>query len=127
TVTAKAMPEKYGMDRPARRPRAEEDSNSPATFKAEELGMEVTELTPSDAEAHGYKGYSGVVITNVDQGGVAYDKGLREGMLIRKIGKTEVKDLKSFQEALKKEWRKEGVMLQVRTQNGNDFVVVKTT
>jgi S1-C subfamily serine protease len=127
TFTAKAMPEKYGLaERPTRQGREEQEAKA-NSFKADELGMEVSELTPQEAETRGFKGYAGVLITGVDQDGVAYEKGFREGDLIRKIGKTEVKDLKSFQEALKTESLKDGVMVQIRTQRGNDFKVLKTT
>ena len=73
-----------------------------------------------------YKGLEGVVIRKVDPEGIAAEKGLRPGMVIRKVGRSAVHNVKEFQTALKGESLKDGVLLQIRTERGNLFVVLET-
>ena len=45
-------------------------------------------------------------------------------MLIRAVGKTPVKNVEQFAQALKKQSLDAGVMLLVRTSEGNQYVVL---
>ena len=67
-----------------------------------------------------------MVVRKVEPGSVAGEKGLRPGMLVRKVGKTAVHNVKEFEAALKSESLKDGVLLQVRTERGSHFVVLET-
>ena len=66
-----------------------------------------------------------MIIRKVDPDGIAGEKGLRPGMLIRKIGKTEVHNVKDFEAAMKNVSLAKGVLLQLRTQTGTQFVVLQ--
>ena len=121
-VEVKAMPQKFGMA--ARAPRSER-SEGGQSFASRDLGMDVGDLTPEVAKQLQYERLSGVVITGVEADGLAADAGLREGMLIMKVGKHAVKNVEEFQKALKNEDLKAGIMLLVRTQGGNKFVVLQ--
>jgi serine protease Do len=99
-----------------------DDSNS---FVSEDLGLRVTDLT--DQFAQRFAGYQGVLVTGVEPGSVASRKGLQAGMLVRKVGKTEVRNVEQFAEALEKESLDKGIMLQIRTAEGNRFVVLRTS
>jgi serine protease Do len=105
-------------------PRQRQESSSGDAYYAQDLGLEVVGLTDELAEQAGFKGYDGVLISRVDDDGRAAAKGLTSGMLIRKVGRTPVKNLQDFKNALKQEASKESVLLQVRTDQGNRFVVV---
>ena len=94
------------------------------SYSAKSLGIEVASLTPEAAAKLGFKGYDGVVITAVDPGGVAAENQLREGMLIRQVGRTRIKNVQDFEQALKSTSLQKGVMLLLRTSNGNQFFVV---
>lgn len=122
TIAVKPLPDQFGAARPAAR---ERDQGGRDTFHAEKLGFEVAMATGEDAKREGVSETSGVVITKVDEDGPAAAKGLRPGMIIRKVGKTTIEDLASFREAVKGESLKDGVLLQVRTPNGNRFVVLQ--
>ncbi len=122
-VTVKSLPEKFGaVQRPARVKPVEE---SPATYEAKEMGLTVAEMSAEQREA--FAGYEGVVVAEVVSDGVAAEKGLRPGMLIRKVGKTNVANLKEFESAVKGESLKDGVLLSVRTTAGNRFVVLQAS
>ncbi len=121
-VTIKAMPQNYGL--------AKDDEEStvrptPDTsgYSADDVGLQVSDLNPEEAKT--YKGFDGVIIRKVNPDSIAAEKGLRPGMLIRKVGKTEVHNVKDFEAAVKNVSLAKGVMLQVRTPNGNNFVVLQ--
>jgi S1-C subfamily serine protease len=123
-VVVKPLPEEFGAKlNPGMRAEKDEPTESSA-FESKDLGMEVGEMSADEAGV--FPGFDGVVIRRVDNGGVAAQKGLRPGMLIRKVGKTPVKNLNDFEAAMKNASLKDGVMFQVRTELGNNFVVLKT-
>jgi serine protease Do len=119
SVTVKALPEKFGMTQPMGKATPKE---APAadTSKWEDLGIQVADMTNEEADT--YHGYSGVMIKKVEPDGVAAQQGLRPGLLIRKIGNTDIKNVKDFEAAIKNESIKNGVRLLVRTPSGNRFM-----
>jgi len=123
SMAAKALPKDFGV---ASRTRpAPQDSSNGDAFKAEKLGLSVSDMSEREASQLGFEGQTGVLVTDVDAKSPAAEKGIREGMLIRRVGNTPVKNIREFEAALKKENSKDGVMLLVRTQNGSRFVVLQ--
>lgn len=123
-VVAKALPNSFGRRGVAA------DDEAPAPGKSDaaqsnELGLEVADMSTAEARQLGFDGADGVVVTNVDPNGAAAAAGIREGMLIRRVGRVNVTDVESFQKALEAQPKDEGVLLLVRTQQGNRFVVVE--
>jgi len=94
-------------------------------FKSDELGVEVAELTKNNAKQLGFEDYKGVVITGVEDDSPAAHAGLHEGMLIMKVGKQHVASVADFKAAMKDAQIDKGVLLLVRTDNGNRFVVLE--
>jgi serine protease Do len=122
-VVVKALPKDFGARAPALGERKR--PAQPPTVESEQLGMHVAELTDELARRLGHQGQSGVVITEVTPNGPADRAGLAEGMLIMRVGKRQVKSLQEFQEAIKQESLKQGILLLVRTPEGNRFVVLQ--
>ncbi len=124
TVTAKALPADAEQTfTPGATP--DRASAEPGTFKAEELGVTVSNLTDEQASAMKVSA-GGVMITEVDPSGPAYEAGLRRGMVILTVGQAEVKDLDSFKTAMEGQSVKDKVLLYVQVRPGqNAFVVVK--
>jgi S1-C subfamily serine protease len=118
------MPKEFGAVDPRRGPE-HNDADDTAAYEAEELGLEVTDLSAERAEELGYKPNSGVLITKVDPDKVAGERGIKEGMLISKVGKQHVKNLADFKAALKHESLKDGIVLLVRDQRGTDLMLLK--
>jgi len=129
TVVLKPLPRSFGLA--DRGQKEDEDESEPAAgFSSEKLGLSVSDLGRDEADKLGYKGRQGVIVTKVDPDGLAAEQGLREGMLITKIGKDasslhDVKSADDFEAAMKKLSLKEGVLLQVRTRQGSSFVVLQ--
>jgi serine protease Do len=107
------------------RPRAENSGRTPSArgVMATPLGIEVANLGPN--ESRRLNNVSGVVITQVEPDSPAAEKGLQPGMVIRKVGTTPVSNTEEFQAALQKEKSPDGIILQIRTEQGNRFVVVE--
>ena len=121
-VTLAALPDSLAGPTRMHRGRQQEE-NSESTFKAEKLGLEVSDMTADDGAT--FKGYEGVVIRQVDEGSSAAQKGLHAGMLIHVVGHTPVKNVKQFEAALGRESSSTSVMLQVCDNEGNHFVVLQ--
>jgi serine protease Do len=122
-VVIERMPEDYGIaSRPALGGRGGDGSSG---YDSSELGLEVAELTDELAERLGYEGFSGVLITGVDNDGAAAEKGIREGMLILRVGKQPVKSVAEFKAAMEDQSLEDGIMLLIRTQGGNRFVLLE--
>ncbi len=94
-------------------------------FKSDEIGIEVAELNENNAEKLGFKDFQGVVVTEVMQGSVAAEAGLREGMLIMRVEKQPVHNVDEFKAAMKGASLENGILLWVRTEGGNRFVVLE--
>jgi serine protease Do len=121
-VTVKSLPEKFGM---TERDGGHKTPEAPATsgYSSQELGLQVADMTADEADT--YHGFEGVMIKKVEPDSIAAEKGLRPGMLIRKVGKSDVKNVHDFETAMKSESLKTGVRFQVRTPAGNRFVVLQ--
>jgi serine protease Do len=122
-VVAKPLPRDFGVAS-ARSPRVQRGQNSRDGFEAEDLGIEVEDITREHLQQLGLEDATGVVITQVDPNSVAAEQGLREGMIISKVGKRNVKNVEDFKAAVEDESLKDGVLLLVRTRTGNRFVVL---
>ena len=106
-------------------PEAMAKGASGAPAKIGDLGMEVSGVTPEAAEQHGYKAGQGVLITDVDPGGLAARARLAPGMLVLQVGGQKVAGVAEFQAALKKADLAKGVPMLVRAEDRQMFVLLK--
>jgi len=129
-ITLKEMPQNFSL----RRTGGEEGPDNgpaqpekPAPGKVPELGLQVESLSADVARQLGYKdGTKGVVITSVEADGPAATAGLREGLLIERIGQQRVASVDDFQQAMKDADLSKGVLLLVRNARGvSTFIVLK--
>lgn len=93
------------------------------SYYSRDFGLAVRDKGSVNEDA--YSEYDGVLVDRVDPDGIASEAGLGPGVLIRKVGRTEVTSIAEFAAALEKESPDEGVILQVRTPRGNNFVLLK--
>jgi serine protease Do len=123
-VVAKPLPKDFAL---ASRggPLDRGELREPGSFEADKLGLEVGDLTAEKAQELGLKPNEGVLITAVDANSAAYEQGLRQGMVILKVDRKDVKSVEEFKAALKDGSLKDGILLYVRARNGNDFVLLK--
>jgi serine protease Do len=93
----------------------------------EQLGLEVTDLTAESAAELGYaKATKGALITEVERKSLAYQAGLRRGMVIGAINRKPVESAAAAKEAIAKADLAAGVLLFVRTPEGSQYVVLRS-
>jgi serine protease Do len=125
-VTIEEQPEDYGQNVLTQgrvRPKSDESEE----VSVDKIGINVADLSPALAQGFGYdEDARGVVITSVQQDGLAAENGLTRGMLIAKINKVEMKTASAVRNALEKADFQKGVLLQVQNSQGvSRFVVLK--
>jgi serine protease Do len=124
SVGVQAMPEEPREEAGPARPQRSGESESHG-YQSQKLGLEVANMTSAEAEQLGFKGHEGVVITHVVPDSLAAEHDLSEGMLIKKVGDQYVTDVEQFKKATADMSTERGVLLLVRTRQGNRFVVLK--
>jgi serine protease Do len=104
---------------------SENGDQSAAKSEFSSLGLDVSDLTRDVATHIGVKDAKGVVVTAVSPQGPAEMAGVKEGMVISRVGQTDVANVESFRSAVTKANLKDGLMLLVRTAEGSRFLVLK--
>jgi serine protease Do len=87
----------------------------------EKIGFEVQDLTRDLADRLGYETKSGVIVSEVDSGSSAEEKGLKPGMLILEVNRSEVANVKDFERAVKK-GKSSNLLLRVKGEQGTIFL-----
>ena len=93
-----------------KRPPTEELTGNLSPETLNELGFTVQDLTDDLAKRYGYEGQSGVIVTGVEDGSQAAEKGIAPGALIKEVNQKKVRNTTEFNEEIKKA-RKEGAAL----------------
>jgi serine protease Do len=125
-VTVEAMPKQDSAFA-----RGGEEDNGAANEKPREavavddLGIEISALTPEAAKELKMADAKGVVVSSVKQGSLADEAGLREGMVIERINKQAVTTPEQFKEAMKKVSLLKGIILDVRTPLGTQLMAIR--
>jgi serine protease Do len=125
-VVVKPLPEDFGSQARSRVQRGDKEDDATRGHFDKQIGVEVSNLTTREAEQLGFANHKGVVITDVEEGSAAATAGLRAGLLITRVGKQSVENVEQFREAMKTVNVKEGVLLLVRTESGQRFVVIRS-
>ncbi|MEY3458032.1 MAG: hypothetical protein RL215_1189 [Planctomycetota bacterium] len=90
----------------------------------DELGVELRQLTPDLARELEIEGETGVVVTGVASGSIAARIGLRPGMVLQRIGRTEVRTMEDVKAGLQAARERGQLVLLVRTANGTQLLSV---
>lgn len=92
-----------------------------------ELGFTVENLTDELAERYGYEGQSGVVVSDVESGSQAEDKGIVKGALIKEVNQKSVRNTREFNEAIKEAKKEGGALLLVKRGSYTLYIPLKFT
>ncbi len=90
----------------------------------EQIGITVQDLNNDLAERFGYKGMSGVVVTDVDSGSLAALAGIEPGALIMEVNRTAVANVKEFNEAVGKASEEGSIMLLIKQQGFKQLITM---
>jgi serine protease Do len=125
-VTVEEQPRDFGLssETPSREQTPERRRE---TVSVDKVGVEVGDLTPELRDELGYKSaVKGAVITRVEPNGVAWEHGLRKGMVITKVNKHRVESAESARQTLEKGSLERGILLQVQSpQGGTNYVLMQ--
>jgi len=93
----------------------------------ESLGMSLETLTDEWASQLEYEGLSGVVVTEVRAGSLAYEAGIREGTLITEVNRKSIDNVKDFMKAVEaaKDDGKPSVLLRIRYRTVSQLVLLR--
>jgi len=92
----------------------------------DKMGLAVESLTRETAEQLGYRGETGVVVTQVASDSVAALAGIRPGVLIQEVNRKRVHNVEEFDEAVALTAAKGAVLLLVKEGGGGSrYVVLK--
>ena len=88
------------------------------------LGLEVKEINNSLKKKYNIEDNDGnLVITDVEQGSEAEEKGLREGDIIKRVGTQQVKSLKEFKKKEKVARSRGSLLLLIKKDDGSSLFV----
>jgi serine protease Do len=123
-VVIEEQPDTFGY---ATAPATQAPQDRGNAINLDQIGIEVTDLTPAQASKLGYAAdATGVVITQVNPGGLAQTAGLRSGMLIVKVDNQPVGSAAAARDAINNASLANGVLLQVRSpQGGTNYVLLR--
>ncbi|MFM2096543.1 MAG: hypothetical protein RIS70_3667 [Planctomycetota bacterium] len=94
--------------------------------KSNELGLAVQTLTPDLARQIGSKEMQGVIITQVEPGSLAQRAGLAAGDVITSVNRKGVQTAQEYRDLLRAASVDKGILLQVRRDGVNRFVVIRS-
>ena len=104
----------------------DEDQAEPGGSSSEDLGLAVQTLTPELAENLNLdKSIKGVVVTQVDPGGVAAEAGLRRGDVILEVNRKPVKNAAAYQKAVRESGKGKSLLFLVRRGDNTIFLALK--
>jgi len=90
-----------------------------AAKESEKLGIKVANLTRERARQYGFENEEGVVIIEVNQGSMAYRKGVREGDLITSVNRQPVTSIREYEEIMDQVKPGDVVVLRLKKKVGN--------
>ena len=103
---------------------SEQVASLSASRQEEALGWEMQELTPELAQRLGYEGEKGVVITDVQPGGVAHQAGLRRGDLVLEIDRRPIRSMADYNAAMGRKKAGDAMLILARRGRQTFFVAL---
>ena len=86
--------------------------------RSNEFGLQLKEITDSLQEKYNLDESNALVVTKIKKDGEAYNKGIREGDIIKRVGTEKVETVKAFKRLIDKSREKGTLLLLVKKPNG---------
>ena len=100
-------------------------SNASQHEHAVNLGITIQSLTPSLAKHYGLGEKTGILITNIDDNGIAAQAGLQKGDLIIEVNRQRVSQVAEFRKIMLDAKQNNSVLLLVKRKDANLFVAIQ--
>ncbi len=117
-VVIREMPKGYGEPRSL----LVDSANS---YRSPELGLTVMELNSALARMLGYGNMSGVLINDVEIGGLAAQAGLQQGMVVSRVGDKPVSNVDEFKTEVEDASIEDGISILLHSPHGKKTVTLK--
>ena len=86
--------------------------------KSNEFGLQLKKITDPLKEKYDLKDEDALIVTRIDSNGEAYEKGIREGDIIKRVGTEKVTSVKDFQRLAEQSRDRGAVLVLVKKPNG---------
>ena len=86
--------------------------------KSNEFGLQLRKITDSLKEKYDLKDENVLVVIRIDPNGEAYEKGIREGDIIKRVGTEKVTSVKDFKRLAEQSRDRGAVLVLVKKPNG---------
>ena len=86
--------------------------------KSNEFGLQLKKITDPLKEKYDLKDVDALVVTRIDSNGEAYEKGIREGDIIKRVGTEKVTSVKDFKQLAEQSRDRGAVLVLVKKPNG---------
>ena len=86
---------------------------------SKEFGMQLRNITSALKERYDIDDEEVVVVTGVDTNGEAYQKGIREGDVIKRVGTVRIKSIRDYNRQLEKASKRGSILLLVKKPGGS--------
>ena len=83
-----------------------------------EFGLQLKEITDSLQKKYNLEDTDALVVIKIDKDGEAYNKGIREGDIVKRVGTEKVETVKAFKRLIDKSREKGTLLLLVKKPNG---------
>ena len=103
----------------------EEEEAGAAPPSGENFGMVLQKITPELADSMNLEEHSGLLVSDIDQGGPAWEAGIRRGDIILEVNRKTVTDLKEFRAAVKSREKNRATLFLVKRSGNTLFFGVK--
>ncbi len=119
-IVVRGMPDDFSLAESRPRP-----GGPTAMFRSKPLGLTVIDLSDAVAAQLGLRGRAGALVIDVEAGRPAFRGGVREGMLITRVGEKAVRNAAEFSSAIESVSIETGVKLEVETRRGKQEMTIK--
>ena len=100
-------------------------SNKNESAEPVNFGLTVRPLTKELADEYGVEANSGVLVTAVEAGSVAEEKGIRAGDVITEVNRRPVTNMRQFREAISASTTKNGAIINFISKGTSRITVLK--
>ena len=87
--------------------------------ESNEFGFRLKKLTDSLRKKYGYDNEDALVVTNINLDGEAYQKGIREGDIIKRVGTQKISTVSQFNKLVEAGRSKGAILILVKKPNGS--------
>jgi serine protease Do len=103
----------------------EEEEGTPGQTTSEDFGMVLQKITPQLADSMNLEESAGLLVSDIERGGPAWEAGIRRGDIILEVNRKTVSDMEDFRKAIKSRDKERATLFLVKRSGNTLFFGVK--